>query len=60
MSKIPGLAIAIMGKKKPDGEEGPKEDNGASEDIARELLDAIKADDPKAFAESLKSFLDVC
>lgn len=62
------LIVGLMGKKKPgamdDEEEAPEssegEDSAAREAAAEEVMAAFKAEDTKALAEALKSFIDCC
>jgi NTP pyrophosphatase (non-canonical NTP hydrolase) len=52
--KMPGLAIAIMGKKKS----GDEEKSSPVKEIAGELFDAIKEGDKEAFVEAIQNLFD--
>lgn len=56
--KRPGVAVMIaLGKMKGHGVGGQED---LSVESAREILDAIKADDEKRFASLLKDFIYAC
>lgn len=59
----PKMAIIVGAmKKKADGKgDNENDDMGDGLDAAaEEAMSAVKSDDPKAFAEALKSFVQMC
>lgn len=57
--KKPGLAVLIA-LKKMKGEKGEGKPRDMHEEAAREILDAIEADDEKALASLLHDFVVGC
>ena len=62
------LVLALMGGKKPKGEEdemdmedSPESSSGeAKSAAAEEVMAAVKANDAKALADALESFIECC
>lgn len=59
----PALLISLRPKSSDSAESEPEEMDDSAEDfraMAREILDAQKADDDQAFADSLRAFVEAC
>lgn len=57
------LVLAILGKGKPKAEDEYESDEGAmpsKSEIARELIDAVKAEDEQGVADAIQALVDLC
>lgn len=60
MRSKPGLAILLGASKDDAGKEDEKEYDQHTEDLAQELIDALKDEDPKGVAAAIHAMVLAC